>query len=198
MVKKRKEKKSEDVSIINIPTLLNISRIILTFVVIYMVITNRNVVNIVIVFVIAALTDWFDGAIARKYNLVNDFGRKADMVADRFLWIGTALAILFVLGSRGSFSTIYGVQLLLIMIREIITAPSAIVASFSGRGFPHARYVAKVTTFAQGFAISALLLGIFYPNWIYLSLPLSMLTGIVGTISGFYYIKDVQEIQDGK
>ena len=85
MVRKEIKKKVENEKIITVPTFLNISRIILTFVVIYMIITDTKIVNIVIVFSIAALTDWFDGFIARKYGLVNEFGAKADMLADRFL-----------------------------------------------------------------------------------------------------------------
>ncbi len=183
---------------ITVPTLLNASRIILAFIVVYMIITEMNVIGIVIVFSIAALTDWFDGAIARKYNLVSDFGRKADMLADRFLWIGTALAFVVVFGIRGQLAGIHGIQIFFIMIREIISAPSAIVAFFSGRGFPHVRYIAKITTFSQGVAIPALFLSVYYPSWIYLSLPLSAWIGIIGMISGFYYIKDVQEIEEGK
>ncbi len=195
-MKHKREKSVENV--ITVPTLLNISRIILTFVVVYMIITDSNVIWTVVIFSIAAITDWFDGRIARRYNLVNEFGRKADMAADRFLWIGTALAFVVVFGIRGRLEIIHGVQILLIMLREIISAPSAIVAFFSGRGFPHARYVAKITTFTQGFAIPSLLLSIYYPSWIYLSLPLSIFIGIVGTISGFYYIIDVQNIQERK
>ena len=81
------------------------------------------------------------------------------------------------------------------MSREIISAPSAVAAFFEGGLFPHTRYVAKITTFTQGFAIPSLILGVYYPNWIYLSLPLSIFTGISGTISGLYYIRDVNELQ---
>ena len=193
----KRDRESEKIKI-TVPTLLNVSRVILTFVVVYMIINGSQVVHIVIVFSIAAITDYFDGKIARKYNLVSEFGRKADMLADRFLWIGTALAFVIVFGIRRQLEVIDGFQILLIMIREVIAAPSAIVAFFSGRGFPNVRYVAKVNTFAQGFAIPALLLSVYYPLWTYFSLPLSVFTGIIGTISGFYYINDVQQIQDKK
>lgn len=193
-----KRRKTENKSIITLPTFLNISRIILTFVIVYMIIVEKPVLNIVFIFAIAAITDWLDGVIARKYNLVNDFGRKADMVADRFLWIGTALAIITVFGIRARLESIHGVQLLFIMIREIITAPFASVAFFAGRGFPNVRYIAKITTFLQGFALPALLLSIYYPAWIYLSLPLSIIIGVMGIISGFYYIRDVQNIEERK
>ena len=192
---KRKIGVRDEKSIVNIPTLLNISRIILTFVVIYMIIIEAKVINIVILFAIAALTDFFDGKIARKYSLVNNFGRKADMVADRFLWVGTASAFIVVFGIREQLEIIHGVQILLIMIREIIAAPSALVAFFSGRGFPHARFIAKATTFIQAFSLPALILSVHYPQWIYLSLPLSIINGTIGTISGFCYIHDVQQME---
>ncbi|MEK6844181.1 MAG: CDP-alcohol phosphatidyltransferase family protein [Nanoarchaeota archaeon] len=192
------ERKKKKENIINVPTFLNLARIVLTFVVVYMIITNRSIKYIVAVFAIAAITDWFDGRIARKYNLVNDFGRKADMVADRFLWICTAFAFFVVFGIRDQLNILHGIQLLLIMSREIISAPSAIVAFFSGKGFPNARYVAKVTTFAQGFALPALMLSIYYPAWQNLALPLSIILGIVGTASGFHYIADVQRIEEKK
>ncbi len=182
--------------ILTIPTLLNISRVILTFVIVYMIMIESNVIKIVVVFVIAALTDWFDGRIARKYHLVNEFGRKADMVADRFLWIGTAVAFVVFFGLRGRLDNLDAIQLLLIMIREIITAPFAITAFFSGALFPHTRYIAKATTFIQGFALPALLLSIYYPKWLYLSIPLSIALGVIGLISGLYYIRDVKNIQE--
>lgn len=198
MGKRGKVRIDKKENIMNVPTFLNFSRIVLSFVVIYMMIIRSPVVNILIVFGIAAITDWFDGVIARRYNLVSDFGAKADMVADRFLWVGTALAFVVVFGLRGQLNAIHGVQVLLIMVREVVSAPSAIVATFSGRGFPDARYVAKLTTFFQGFALPALLLSVYYPSWIYVSLPLSVFVGIIGIISGFYYVKDVQEICDAK
>ena len=184
--------------IITIPTIITILRIILTFVVIYMIITDAKIVSIVVVFGIAAFTDWLDGTIARKFNMTSEFGAKADMLADRFLWMGTALAFLFIWGIRGQLEIIQGVQLLLIMSREVITAPIAIIAFFSKGLFPKVRYEGKITTFVQGFALPALILSVIYPSWIYLSLPLSMLLGVLGTIAAIYYIKDVQTMLEKK
>jgi len=196
--KKVKEIKSkvESEKKFTIPTALNISRVLLTFVVAYMIIIGSSIVNIVIVFSIAALTDWFDGRIARKYNLVNSFGAKADMAADRFLWVGTALVLVIVWGMNGQFENIHFLQLFLMFMREIIALPFALVALFSGSVFPSARYVAKATTFMQGFALPALMLSVYYPSWIYVSFPLSIAIAVTGTISGLYYIKDVSKLNE--
>ncbi len=181
---------------LNVPTFLNVARIVLTFVIGYMIIVDSHIILIVFVFAIAALTDWFDGYIARKYNMANGFGAKADMFADRFLWIGTALTFILVFGLRGRLDPHHGLQILLIMTREIISAPFAIAGAFSGSIFPKARYIAKVTTFLQGFALPAVLLSVYYPAWTYFSLPLSIIIGFAGAISGLHYIHDIEVLRE--
>ncbi|MEK6846654.1 MAG: CDP-alcohol phosphatidyltransferase family protein [Nanoarchaeota archaeon] len=183
---------------LNVPTFLNVARIVLTFIISYMIVVDSDIVLIVSVFIVAAITDWFDGYIARKYKITNDFGRKADMFADRFLWVGTTLTLIFIFGVRGRLEPIHGLQILLIMTREIIAAPFALAGLFSGSVFPPTRYIAKLTTFIQGFALPSLMLSIFYPVWIYISLPLSLVIGFAGAISGLHYIHDLEIIRERK
>jgi phosphatidylglycerophosphate synthase len=160
-----------------------------------MIIANKNIIFIVAFFAIAAITDWFDGKIARAYKLVNPFGAKADMLADRILWVSVALCMLIVFGMRGYLEPVHIMQLIFIMSREIIAAPSTLsYLIFGERIFPSARYIAKVTTFLQGFAFPSLMLSLFYPSWIYISIPLSIAILITGTISGFFYIRDLGKL----
>src|SRR3989344_228360 len=190
MANSGKRKKEE---ILNVPNTLTIIRIILTFVVIYLILTKSELKTVVAVFVIAAITDFLDGQIARRFNLTTEFGRKADVIADRFLWVGTAFA--FLVSFRMEFMAVEGVQLLLIMSREIIATPFALSSFFTGKGIPKTRTIGKATTFIQGFALPSLILSFSYPIFLYVSAPLSLILGILGTSSALYYIKDLQSME---
>ena len=175
----------------NIPNFLTISRFVITFIVIYLITNGYDVFVIVGVFIIGALTDLFDGQLARKFKWESEFGRRADMVADRFLWIGTAIAFIFSYGLFGFLEGIIGIQLLFIMTREIISAPFVLIAFTSGNVVPPSRYIAKLTTFLQGFALPIVILSTFYSNLIFISFPLSILCLLSGFISAVYYLKDI-------
>jgi CDP-diacylglycerol--glycerol-3-phosphate 3-phosphatidyltransferase len=176
----------------NIPNFLTISRLILTFVLIHMIFVGRDIILIMIVFVVAALTDFFDGQLARRFNWTSEFGRKADMIADRFLWVGTALAFFISFSVKGILNWTHTLQLFLIMSRELISAPFVVVAFFSGNPVPQARYIAKVTTFLQGFALPLIILSIFYPAFAWAAWPISIACCVTGIMSGLYYLQDIK------
>lgn len=64
-------------------------------------------------FIIASLTDFFDGYVARKYNLVTDFGKMMDAISDKLL----TNSVLIILACNGKISTVIAV---VIIIRDII------------------------------------------------------------------------------
>jgi len=71
----------------NLPNQLTIVRIFLTFIFIFLLPQGSLGAKVlaVIVFTIASLTDFLDGYIARKYNLISRFGKIMDPIADKFL-----------------------------------------------------------------------------------------------------------------
>jgi len=74
-----------------IPNALTIFRIILIPIFIYCALNDFFILTL-IVFVVAALTDTFDGVIARKFGYVSNFGKIVDPLADKLL-VASALII---------------------------------------------------------------------------------------------------------
>ncbi|KJJ85275.1 CDP-diacylglycerol--glycerol-3-phosphate 3-phosphatidyltransferase [Candidatus Omnitrophus magneticus] len=78
----------------NLPNKLTISRIILTLFFVFFLFSrglSSKVITLVIFF-LAVLTDYFDGYFARKYNLVSDFGRLLDPIADKILTLSAFIS----------------------------------------------------------------------------------------------------------
>ena len=114
----------------NLPNKLTVFRMILIPVmVVFMLIPSlagsaSNYIALAI-FVIASLTDLFDGMIARKYNLITDFGKFMDPLADKLL----VCCAMICMQSQG----IIPVWVLLIIIaREFIISGFRLVASSKG------------------------------------------------------------------
>ena len=77
------------------------------------------------VFLIATLTDMLDGKIARKYNLITDFGKFLDPIADKLL---VAAALCAIAVKR----PIYMWALMVVLIREFVVTGFRLVASSKG------------------------------------------------------------------
>ena len=112
----------------NLPNKLTVLRIVLIlpfFLVLYLDVPYAAYIALAI-FIIASLTDMLDGKIARKYNLITDFGKFADPLADKMLV--TAAMIWFVEQGRMA-----GWMLLVVLVREFAVSGLRMVASDKGR-----------------------------------------------------------------
>ena len=110
--------------------------------------TMRIVANVL--FIIASLTDLFDGKIARKYNLVTNFGKFMDPLADKLL-VCSALICLIELGQLPAWMVI------IIISREFIISGFRLVASDNGVVIA-ASYWGKFKTTFQMVAVVLLIL----------------------------------------
>lgn len=77
------------------------------------VLVDLKYIIVGILFVIASLTDFLDGYVARKYNLVTDFGKMIDAISDKLL----TNSVLIILACNGKISTIVAV---VIVMRDIV------------------------------------------------------------------------------
>lgn len=83
----------------NVPNILTISRIICTPLIILMfLLPIDNGIGVFValgIYLLGCLTDFFDGKIARKYNLITDFGKFMDQIADKFITTTAMILVLF-------------------------------------------------------------------------------------------------------
>lgn len=135
-----------------------------------------------VIFVVAIITDSADGIIARRQNLVTDFGKLVDPIADKVL-IGGALIALSILGELPWYVTV------LILVREIgITVFRFMV--LSDRVIPASRG-GKIKTILQAVAITLALFpfwNVFGP-WVDIVNTVLMAAALVATVwSGLDYL----------
>ena len=114
----------------NLPNKLTVLRVIMVpFFVFFMLTDAGGAANkwiALAIFVIASLTDMLDGKIARKRNLITDFGKFADPLADKMLV--TAAMLWFVeTGKMAAW------MLLIVLVREFAVSGLRMIASDKGR-----------------------------------------------------------------
>ena len=113
----------------NLPNKLTILRVILIpFFVVFMLFDITGAADKwipLVIFCVASLTDMLDGKIARKYNLVTNFGKFMDPLADKLL-VCTALICLT------SMNRLNVIVVLVIIAREFIISGFRLVASDNG------------------------------------------------------------------
>ena len=146
----------------NLPNRLSIMRVIMVPIFMIAVVLPESLIpdtwsRIIgaAIFILTALTDMLDGMIARRCNMITDFGKFIDPLADKFMVFGAMLAILY------KFDYIRPVFLwvaLIVIFRELaITSMRLIVSSSSGVVIA-AAWLGKVKTVTQILCIITILL----------------------------------------
>ena len=110
----------------------------------------------VAIFIVASFTDLLDGKIARKYNLVTDFGKFADPLADKML-VTAALLWFVEIGQMPAWA------LLIVLVREFAVSGLRMIASDKGRVIA-AGWSGKVKTASTMVCIVLMFLPI--PGWL--------------------------------
>ena len=113
----------------------------------------------VVIFILAAVTDFLDGKIARKNNLVTDFGKFLDPLADKFMVIGAMLCIFLAncmeeVGSR-PLAILFFAALVVVIFRELAVTSIRLVASSSKGVVIAANFLGKFKTVTQIVAVCA-------------------------------------------
>jgi CDP-diacylglycerol---glycerol-3-phosphate 3-phosphatidyltransferase len=151
----------------NLPNVLTLSRIVLAIVLVYLLEENSLMGNVwaFIVFVIASLTDFCDGHLAKTRGLVSDFGKIMDPIADKIL-------LLSAFGVLAHIGMIAWWMFLVIAVREVLVTVSRVLAMSRGQVLAAER-AGKIKTVVQIIAVSAILLYLivqqseYFSSWFY-------------------------------
>lgn len=189
----------------NTPNKITITRFILTVILIAIMVfpynscninipylgnTGFNVIDLVgcIIFIVASITDFVDGHLARKNNLVTDFGKFMDPLADKFL-VNSSLIILAVQKSN-----FLPVLIVVLMIgRDIAVDGIKLISAKKGRTVA-ANIYGKLKTVFQMIAIPVIFLNGFPFNYLLkentyiITIILASLACLMSLISGVIYI----------
>ncbi len=140
----------------DLPNLLTLSRIAAVPVLVALVAWHRPDADLgaTLVFVLAAVTDYFDGQIARSRAMLSDLGRMLDPIADKLL-VGASLMILAGAGRLPLWSLYPAI---VILLREILVSGLREYLAGLRVGLPVTR-LAKWKTAAQMVALGLLLAG---------------------------------------
>lgn len=186
----------------NLPNKLTLLRIILVPFFIIAMLVNFPFHYLVAgcIFGIASVTDTLDGKIARSRNLVTDFGKFADPLADKILVL-TALVCFLQVGLLGSFGAI---PVIIVLFREFAVSGIRLVAASSGKVVA-ANIWGKIKTVSQMVGISVIFAmqvvlevlnamkistGFVSEVFYYIDNGLIWLSTLFTLISGIIYLKD--------
>ena len=135
-----------------LPNQLTILRIILTPVFLILFLTGEPwlIQMSYLVFLIAAITDWYDGWLARKFNYITEWGKFMDPLADKIL-TSTAFMAFVIVGVLPLW------MVLLIIIRDLVITLIRVYADYRKVTFTTTR-TAQLKTFMQMFFLYYLLL----------------------------------------
>jgi CDP-diacylglycerol---glycerol-3-phosphate 3-phosphatidyltransferase len=138
-----------------IPTILTIARMVMipVFIIVYIIPSPWSYPAAATLFGIAAITDWFDGFLARRWNQTTRFGAFLDPVADKLIIVS---ALVLLISTHANL--LLTLAALVIIGREIVvSALREWMAEMNRRGLVAVSWVGKVKTVAQVAATIVLL-----------------------------------------
>lgn len=135
-----------------------------------------------LLFVIASVTDFFDGYIARSWNQITTLGKVLDPLADKMLMLSGFLGLMIL--DRANVWAVY-----LILTREFFITGLRVMAISEGKDVS-ASLMGKIKTFFQIFAIGFLIMAWNGSEFYYAGEILLWISVFMTLYSGYEYIRD--------
>ena len=135
-----------------IPNILTLSRVVASLIVPILIFSNGEIERMLalIIFIVAALSDYLDGVLARYFGAVSRFGRILDPIADKLLLAGCLLALV----ANDDWGWALFVPALLILLREVFVSGLREISAKDNISIP-VTPLAKLKTATQLLALIA-------------------------------------------
>ena len=182
----------------NLPNKLTVARMVLApFYLAAMLIDFRyHYLVALVIFAVASITDFLDGKIARKNNLITTFGKLCDPVADKILTTAALLSFM-----QLGLCNIW--VIMIILAREFLVTSFRLVASAQGVVIP-AGILGKIKTICQMSFSILIMLGLFVGEFVsldadvfvFVSNILFWITAVLTVVSLIKYIADGKKVID--
>lgn len=144
-----------------------------------------------VLFLIAAFTDFLDGYLARKWNLVTAFGRVADPFADKVLVVGSLVTLLQFPAATTVLTAWYVV---IVIAREFLVTAIRGVVEASGRPFP-ADKLGKWKMVSQCVLVGTLMTYVAGTDyWGWLGVPIFWISLLLTVVSGLNYVWKARDV----
>ncbi len=182
----------------NLPNKLTVARIILTpfYLAAMMINFEYHYLVAAIIFIVASVTDFLDGKIARKNNLITTFGKLCDPVADKMLTTAALLAFM-----QLGLCNIWIVMI--ILTREFLVTSFRLVATAQGIVIPAGIWGKLKTASQMVFSILIMvgiqiidIIGMEFETFALISNILLWITAALTVISGIKYLVDGKKVID--
>lgn len=177
--------------ILNVPNVLTIIRMLL--IPVYWLIFNFSVpaegtynfhLSALIVFIVASITDILDGRIARRYNLITDFGKLMDPLADKLMVISVMISLALYIREQ-----LFWIALGLILLKELCMVVGGLLM-LRRKIVVYSIWIGKA---AQAVIVCALISSFFSDYFVSVGIPVYMFfiwTGVLLTYcAGAVYLK---------
>ena len=167
----------DDLEFNNAPNLVTAFRIVLVPVIVGLLTIKQPLWDVVaaVVFTVASLSDWLDGYLARRLNLVTVYGKLMDPLADKFL----VVAALVMLQELGRISPIVVILLIcrelgITGLRALASAEGVIIPASQSAKWKTATQMTAIPLLIADFKIGGVVLYPFAMALLYLSLAISL------------------------
>ena len=190
----------------NTPNKLTVARIIATpvFVAAMLIDFPYHYAVSLILFIGASLTDMIDGKMARKYNLITDFGKFLDPLADKMLTTAAYLGFICMFADSYIYRLQFTVIAFIVLFREFTVSSIRLVVVSSGGRVIAANIWGKTKTVSQMLGI-IFAIGVYALNEILSFSPSVMavcdviicilfwISAVLCTVSGIIYLNDSKD-----